>query len=212
MFLCYVIWDNIPQHVWGERHRDPTSTSGWQRHQLSHLLSGPLFSPNFGTREGAIEVHALLCLTSCCACDQYHPSRVSTASYRCPRTFFRCTEGTKLGIHLNGGNVVLENLHVYNTGHYHYRDDFKLMPFGAVWSHYATGVKIIGGYFDDCMVLSASVLGPRLCYCPHVVHVSLEIMPLMSALDSALLVADLGVPIDITGLCTTFLIVIGATF
>ena len=23
---------------------------------------------------------------------------------------------TKLGIHLNGGNVVLENLHVYNTG------------------------------------------------------------------------------------------------
>jgi hypothetical protein len=60
---------------------------------------------------------------------------------------------TKLGIHLNGGNVVLENLHVYNTGHYNYREDRKLMPFGAVWSHYATGIKIIGGYFDDCIVV-----------------------------------------------------------
>ena len=60
---------------------------------------------------------------------------------------------TKLGIHLNGGDVVLENLHVYNTGHFHYRDDFKLMPFGAVWSHYANGIKIIGGYFDDCIVV-----------------------------------------------------------
>jgi len=60
---------------------------------------------------------------------------------------------TKLGVHLDGGNVVLENLHVYNTGHYHYREDFKSMPFGAVWSHYANGIKIIGGYFDDCIVV-----------------------------------------------------------
>ena len=36
---------------------------------------------------------------------------------------------------------------------YHYREDFKNMPFGAVWSHYATGIKIIGGYFDDCIVV-----------------------------------------------------------
>eukprot|EP00040_Diaphanoeca_grandis_P013918 m.70316 g.70316 ORF g.70316 m.70316 type:complete len:537 (+) comp24210_c0_seq1:213-1823(+) len=60
---------------------------------------------------------------------------------------------TKLGIHLDGGNVILENLHVYNTGHYHYREDSKLMPFGAVWSHYANGIRIIGGYFDDCIVV-----------------------------------------------------------
>ena len=60
---------------------------------------------------------------------------------------------TKLGIHLNGGNVILDNLHVYNTGHYHYKEDAKLMPFGAIWSHYATGIKIIGGYFDDCIVV-----------------------------------------------------------
>lgn len=36
---------------------------------------------------------------------------------------------------------------------YHYKEDVKQMPFGAVWSHYATGIKIIGGYFDDCIVV-----------------------------------------------------------
>lgn len=34
---------------------------------------------------------------------------------------------TKLGIRLDGGNVIIENTHIYNTGHYHYKQNSTLM-------------------------------------------------------------------------------------
>eukprot|EP00039_Didymoeca_costata_P014245 m.228217 g.228217 ORF g.228217 m.228217 type:complete len:514 (+) comp15976_c1_seq20:160-1701(+) len=62
---------------------------------------------------------------------------------------------TKLGIHVNGGNTILENIHIYSSGHYKYglNQENPIFPFGAVWAHYSRGLKIISCYFDDTIVV-----------------------------------------------------------
>lgn len=60
---------------------------------------------------------------------------------------------TKLGIHVDGGNSVVSNVHIYNSGHYDYPTQRALMPFGGIYVHYADGLRILGCYFDDTILV-----------------------------------------------------------
>jgi hypothetical protein len=68
---------------------------------------------------------------------------------------------------IGAGNTIVQNVHIYNSGHFQYNANHSLLPFGGIYVHYSHGARIEQVYFDDTtLIMHASndaIVSPRAC-------------------------------------------------